>query len=153
MYFFIKLSTVQCNGEVAAAQWCAHAVWVSHNAMWICRAVKSVMLSLHTWATIPGVFRYDNYLTSSAGQHNKRKYAKTQLSLFSLVYTIVVCSTALQFPHSKVTYLEPQARMNGNLDQQFSISRIYHACRIGESAPLSKAAPGDSSFLFLQIAY
>ena len=24
--------------------------------------------------------------------------------------------------------------MNGNLDQQFSISRIYHACRIGESA-------------------
>ena len=24
--------------------------------------------------------------------------------------------------------------MNGNLDQQFSISRIYHACRIGERA-------------------
>ena len=24
--------------------------------------------------------------------------------------------------------------MNGNLDQQFSISRIYHACRIVESA-------------------
>ena len=30
--------------------------------------------------------------------------------------------------------------MNGNLDQQFSISRIYHACRIGESALSARRA-------------
>lgn len=59
--------------------------------MWMCLAVKSVMLSLHTWATIPGVFRYDNYLTSDQQKGNMQTLS---LSL-------------LQFPHSKVTYLEP----------------------------------------------